>query len=127
MNRSLKLSTFLLFTTAPIIAFSEDLIILDEIIVTAGYTDTRINETGASVSILNEQELQNATLGISQAFESVPGVSIDTNGGLGGTVGISVRGLKQSYINVRIDGMDCLLYTSPSPRDGLLSRMPSSA
>ena len=25
------------------------------------------------------------------------------------------------------DGKDCLLYTSPSPRDGLLSRMPSSA
>ena len=27
---------------------------------------------------------------------------------------------------VEIDGI-CLLYTSPSPRDGLLSRMPSSA
>ena len=26
-----------------------------------------------------------------------------------------------------ITGKDCLLYTSPSPRDGLLSRMPSSA
>ena len=26
-----------------------------------------------------------------------------------------------------VDGEDCLLYTSPSPRDGLLSRMPSSA
>ena len=25
------------------------------------------------------------------------------------------------------DDMSCLLYTSPSPRDGLLSRMPSSA
>ena len=25
------------------------------------------------------------------------------------------------------EGMPCLLYTSPSPRDGLLSRMPSSA
>ena len=25
------------------------------------------------------------------------------------------------------DTYDCLLYTSPSPRDGLLSRMPSSA
>ena len=24
-------------------------------------------------------------------------------------------------------GVNCLLYTSPSPRDGLLSRMPSSA
>ena len=28
--------------------------------------------------------------------------------------------LKEKYMN-------CLLYTSPSPRDGLLSRMPSSA
>ena len=26
-----------------------------------------------------------------------------------------------------VRGMGCLLYTSPSPRDGLLSRMPSSA
>ena len=26
-----------------------------------------------------------------------------------------------------IKDVDCLLYTSPSPRDGLLSRMPSSA
>ena len=25
------------------------------------------------------------------------------------------------------DAISCLLYTSPSPRDGLLSRMPSSA
>ena len=25
------------------------------------------------------------------------------------------------------ESMSCLLYTSPSPRDGLLSRMPSSA
>ena len=27
----------------------------------------------------------------------------------------------------RWQSVDCLLYTSPSPRDGLLSRMPSSA
>ena len=26
----------------------------------------------------------------------------------------------------KIKNQDCLLYTSPSPRDGLLSRMPSS-
>ena len=29
--------------------------------------------------------------------------------------------------SVRVRREDCLLYTSPSPRDGLLSRMPSSA
>ena len=28
---------------------------------------------------------------------------------------------------VSVEDMTCLLYTSPSPRDGLLSRMPSSA
>ena len=33
------------------------------------------------------------------------------------------------YMKVYVEGIDnpCLLYTSPSPRDGLLSRMPSSA
>ena len=32
-----------------------------------------------------------------------------------------------TYYQERGEGYDCLLYTSPSPRDGLLSRMPSSA
>ena len=36
----------------------------------------------------------------------------------------SERKFFPGYVLVR---MDCLLYTSPSPRDGLLSRMPSSA
>ena len=36
---------------------------------------------------------------------------------------ISINELDQRNTKV----IDCLLYTSPSPRDGLLSRMPSSA
>ena len=31
------------------------------------------------------------------------------------------------YFDLGMQNRDCLLYTSPSPRDGLLSRMPSSA
>src|SRR5665647_2374942 len=35
--------------------------------------------------------------------------------------------LEAKLIQLQIDGIKpCLLYTSPSPRDGLLSRMPSS-
>ena len=34
---------------------------------------------------------------------------------------------KKVVIAGRIMSRSCLLYTSPSPRDGLLSRMPSSA
>ena len=34
----------------------------------------------------------------------------------------------QYFAQYHTDGVEsCLLYTSPSPRDGLLSRMPSSA
>ena len=36
-------------------------------------------------------------------------------------VSVSLKDFDQTH------GMNCLLYTSPSPRDGLLSRMPSSA
>ena len=109
MKFSIKLSTFLLLTTAPVIA--EELIVLDEITVTAGYTDTGISETGSSVSVLDQQELQYSSSGIDQAFENVAGVSMDTTGGLGALATISVRGLKQQYIGVRFNGMDI---TDPS-------------
>ena len=33
----------------------------------------------------------------------------------------------RSCLRINSQALDCLLYTSPSPRDGLLSRMPSSA
>ena len=42
-----------------------------------------------------------------------------------GGEGTEVYGLNVSKTKDNING--CLLYTSPSPRDGLLSRMPSSA
>ena len=39
----------------------------------------------------------------------------------------AVRVLKEVVQNPGPIKLTCLLYTSPSPRDGLLSRMPSSA
>src|SRR5665647_1152186 len=42
----------------------------------------------------------------------------------------NIETIKKSYsgkTNYLVDVKPCLLYTSPSPRDGLLSRMPSSA
>ena len=38
---------------------------------------------------------------------------------------VEVSPLYNKYTDAK--RMNCLLYTSPSPRDGLLSRMPSSA
>ena len=43
-----------------------------------------------------------------------------------GTIGSSVPAFGAGILGL-IGNLACLLYTSPSPRDGLLSRMPSSA
>ena len=42
-----------------------------------------------------------------------------------GKTKVAIDNIAMLYDNGKING--CLLYTSPSPRDGLLSRMPSSA
>ena len=50
------------------------------------------------------------------------------NSALEGEVFNLKEGVEAAEERARTDlGMICLLYTSPSPRDGLLSRMPSSA
>ena len=52
-----------------------------------------------------------------------------THPGLLLDVGIVSARRRRPMVYCRVDGVmkGCLLYTSPSPRDGLLSRMPSSA
>ena len=40
---------------------------------------------------------------------------------------VDITGALDTAATITDMGGDCLLYTSPSPRDGLLSRMPSSA
>ena len=49
------------------------------------------------------------------------------NSGLGDMTGWRSSFHANGYSYVPDDAHSCLLYTSPSPRDGLLSRMPSSA
>ena len=50
------------------------------------------------------------------------GVSIISQGGTG-----CLRITREAFLYAVESDKDCLLYTSPSPRDATLSRMPSSA
>ena len=68
--------------------------------------------------------------------ETIPGVSgneevstgVETDGQLRGRHIVVTRSLVPLAGRSQHDVPEaCLLYTSPSPRDGLLSRMPSSA
>ena len=51
---------------------------------------------------------------------NIQGIQLQSNGKL------SVTDAKR-ILDISVSAYNCLLYTSPSPRDGLLSRMPSSA
>ena len=66
--------------------------------------------------------------------DGLPSITIDdvtTASEISATQSITLRLNRASENNVTVDwatqDVTCLLYTSPSPRDGLLSRMPSSA
>ena len=55
---------------------------------------------------------------------------VNLNGGaiaLGHPLGCSGARISTTLLHIMESKDACLLYTSPSPRDGLLSRMPSSA
>ena len=66
-----------------------------------------------------------------EAFSNQSGIVLEatTDNGGGQNIGYLAPGDFCEYeVNVRFGGIyDCLLYTSPSPRDATLSRMPSSA
>src|SRR5680860_1087171 len=63
--------------------------------------------------------LQAGNVIISADGQSLVGLSSEEAVGL-------LRGLEGSSVKLRVKQCSgCLLYTSPSPRDGLLSRMPS--
>ena len=63
-----------------------------------------------------------------EAFEEAKNLKIISRHGVGYD-NIDLKKAKEKDIKITItaNANACLLYTSPSPRDGLLSRMPSSA
>ena len=76
---------------------------------------TSAGKTICILAILIDYAIMNEGKEISVVSESIPHLR---------------RGAYKDFLNI-LKGLnrykDCLLYTSPSPRDGLLSRMPSSA
>ena len=60
------------------------------------------------------------------AGNCAPGINFERDSGVTQRMGPEIPMYKPEFWE-RVQYLDCLLYTSPSPRDGLLSRMPSSA
>lgn len=87
---------------------------LDEITVSAGVNVAPIARSGVSVSTLDSADLvQSTTPSLTGALANLPGVSVTQNGPLGSTASVSVRGLSERYLAVRIDGVDATDASSP--------------
>ncbi|TCP61953.1 vitamin B12 transporter [Rhodovulum bhavnagarense] len=101
----------LLAGLSPLPGLAQDSLLLEEITATAGLVPVEISRTGATVETLNGDELNSGGQGVADTLDRLPGVSLTSNGGLGTTSSLRLRGLGGSYIGVRIDGIDV---TDPS-------------
>ena len=89
----------------------------------SSYPSTNSNTTQARGFKINPRTISDATIGLSDGL-TVPFALTAGLSALGDTKLVIYAGLAELIAG----GISiCLLYTSPSPRDGLLSRMPSSA
>ena len=81
-----------------------------------------------------QQKMSASYVGISRRQAMIKALNIskgdkilDIGCGGGHLIEDIAKSVGQEGKAIGIDPSSCLLYTSPSPRDGLLSRMPSSA
>ena len=145
----LLLSPSLAFATEPVTQF-------DTVSVTATRTEQTLLQVPSTVSVHSEREIdQQNDKDLKDVVRYEPGVSVSGTGSRFGLSGANIRGIDGNRVLTQVDGVRvpqsnffspfqdvrsnyvdldtikqveiCLLYTSPSPRDGLLSRMPSSA
>ncbi len=90
------------------LVLASDAYTLDEEAVTITVTGnpSEIEDTGQPVTVLVAEEIADIQgPDISRVLQRVPGVTINRNGGLGSTTGVSVRGASNDQLLVLIDGV----------------------
>jgi len=87
-------------------AAAQDAFELGEIIVSGSLSPVTAGQTGATVEVLNADDLANADTSVIQSLDRLPGVNSTANGGLGTNASVQVRGLPARYVVVRINGID---------------------
>ena len=112
----MKIRSRLLLTAAlvlPQTVFAQGVIELDEALVTSGLIPVAVNETGASVEILDAGDIADGAATLDDTLKRLPGVSVTRTGTPGANADVRIRGLPQRYTGVTIDGIDVIDPSAP--------------
>lgn len=78
----------------------------DTIVVTATRTEAKLSEVGKSISVIDAALIeQRQTVPLADLLRTLPGVTIQRNGGLGGLTSIFIRGAQSDQTVALIDGV----------------------
>ena len=104
----LSVSLLALLVAMPAVAQDggETDVLLDEIVVTANRTEVDAKRTGVSVQVVDAAEIKKAgDATISSVLNRLPGITVTTQGPVGTTTALRIRGADKRYIAVYIDGI----------------------
>ena len=79
---------------------------LGEIIVSGSLSAVTAGQTGATVEVLEADDIASKDTSVIQRLNRLPGISSVNNGGLGTSASLQVRGLPGRYVIVRVNGID---------------------
>ena len=104
MNKTIKLSllTMLLLNTNLIAEEKLE----DITVVSATKTSQKLSDVTSNVNVITAQEIEERHYTtVTEALNSIPGITFRSNGGLGTTTSVNVRGMKSNRVLVLIDGI----------------------
>lgn len=78
----------------------------DTIVVTATRSPRAIQETGASITVIDQEEItRRQNVAVVDLLRNVPGVTFTRNGGIGNVTGVFIRGAESDHTVALIDGV----------------------
>ena len=85
---------------------AQDILELDDMVVTAGLQPISINDVASSITIITRAEIEQKQVKyLSELLRDVPGFSVSQAGGAGSQTQIRVRGAEANQLLVLIDGV----------------------
>tara|TARA_R110000764_G_scaffold11553_2_gene34609 strand:+ start:1759 stop:3600 length:1842 start_codon:yes stop_codon:yes gene_type:complete len=113
MKHLLASASVAALATLPRVALAQDdAFDLGTITVSASQTPVETKRTGTVVEVVEQDEIEkSSSVRVSETLDTLPGISLSGNGGLGTSSVLRIRGLSGKYVPVYIDGIDM---TDPS-------------